>query len=62
MYGSCLDTLALSQYIYELTELRRIANKNDDEALKKSLDVSMTKPKSFLDIHKLLRNNLRTIE
>ena len=62
MYSNCLDMLALSQYIYELTELRRIARKKDDTSLKESLEVSLKKPKSFFEIHKVLRDNLETMK
>jgi hypothetical protein len=61
MYTNSIDALALSQYIYQITDLRRIAREKDNKPLENSLDVSSS-PKSFNDIHKVLKNNLDTLK
>jgi hypothetical protein len=62
MYTNSIDTLALSQYIYEITDLRRIAHESKNQSLKERLDVSLKKPKSFHDIHQVLKTNLDTLK
>jgi hypothetical protein len=57
MCSNSIDALALSQCIYEITDLRRIAREKGNKPLENSLDVS-SNPKSFNDIHKVLKNNL----
>jgi hypothetical protein len=57
MCSNSIDALALSQCIYEITDLRRIAREKGNKPLENSLDVS-SNPKSFNDIHKVLKTNL----
>lgn len=58
LYTNMLDMLAMSQYVYEIAELRRIAQTKQLPDLQQALDIAIDKPKSFGELHDILKNNL----